>query len=509
MKNIKIIDNRGIFFTLAIVLLIVPLALLVAYYSNDEKTRIEDDTAKIRCDELHYFVEDVKRDLNRAVIIFGRRAAIYAIDHVVRPPGNPLENYTFGCTSACNIDCNRTEYPLQGSEAAIAELGLCGTLNNTNVTYMINHTIREWVNRIEMRGAEKNFGVRMTINKIAVVPIDPWDFSIIINSDMDIRDDTGICYFQGFSVKTVANTSIIGLEDPLYTLSTGGNIVKYIYNCEPDLNLNRVAGCSDHDKGGGDSTGTIVFYSTIAGNPGGLNDYCMNTPASTLGKQVLVLDQGSISCTPQVADCLNMSSPSHFAGFIEYNPSNNVPCGGTIPWLSDTGDIDKYHPENPPRGLCSRTAGNFTIADGDCVYIENKPAPENIHQVKLGIGYVKLNLTCYTASNASFYAAGCASNYSNGPSFFDRLDGRYNLSEKYVKQASDYFNNTIIGMETLVDLIELGDHNINPHLNASSVDYLYWKNVSGDRVCGVCDSILSLRMDCQHAKRYGLNTGCS
>jgi len=57
--------NRGIFYTMAAVLLIIPIILLSAFYMNSTQTRIEDTTSRIRCDELHYFVEDTRQDLAR------------------------------------------------------------------------------------------------------------------------------------------------------------------------------------------------------------------------------------------------------------------------------------------------------------------------------------------------------------------------------------------------------------------------------------------------------------
>jgi len=40
--------NRGIFYTLAAVLLIIPIILLSAFYMNSTQTRIEDTTSQIR-----------------------------------------------------------------------------------------------------------------------------------------------------------------------------------------------------------------------------------------------------------------------------------------------------------------------------------------------------------------------------------------------------------------------------------------------------------------------------
>mgnify|MGYP000041112746 FL=1 len=482
MKFLNLIKNKGVFFTLAIILLIIPLILLVSFYVGTSKTKIEDATAKIRCDELHYFVEDVKRDLSRAVVIFGRRAAIYSIDYVIKPPGNPLLNYTFNCSSLCGVDCNKVVYPKTGSEAAIAELTLCGTLNGSNVTYMVNHTLKEWIDRIEMRGKDMDFRVNITLKEIKVIPVDAWHFSIIIDNKVDIIDKTGICYYRESTMRTTSNSSIIGLEDPLYALSSEGKIMKYIYDCDIRFDMNVIGNGSD---GNGSGRGNVILKPSIA-DP---STFCST---NDVGELILVMNNGYGSCSLFEQICFDITAPEsdHFAGVINYgkNAAQSFAdkCNITIPWIRDTG--------------------NLSLSDGDCVYIKNS---NTSHQVILGINSEDLNFSCYQVSNVTGYETNCSVNYTNGPSFFDRLDGNYNLSEKYQNQSREYFNNSLIGIETLVDIYELMDHNIVPHANATWIDYLYWREVNGSEVCGVCKTgDYAIRLDCQHIERYDLDTGC-
>ena len=96
-------SKRGFLFTIATIILIIPLIYLVSFYSGVSETKMEDTIGRIRCDELHYFVEDVRRDMERAATIFGRRAAVNAIEDVIQT-GVPLKNYTFQCTPQCDVD---------------------------------------------------------------------------------------------------------------------------------------------------------------------------------------------------------------------------------------------------------------------------------------------------------------------------------------------------------------------------------------------------------------------
>ena len=504
-------NRRGILFTLAIILLIIPLIFLISFYVGTSKTKIEDTTARIRCDELHYFVEDVKRDLSRAMVIFGRRSAIYSIDYVIKPPGNPLLNYTFRCTSLCGVDCDKLIYPETGSEAAIAELALCGTLNGSNVTYMLNHTLNEWIDKMEMRGEDMNFQVNITLKEIKVIPIDAWHFAIIIDNKMSIIDKIGACYYRDSIIRTMSNTSIIGLEDPLYTLSSEGKIMKYIYDCEISFDLGTVAGCSKSDLGNGSVEGYVIFKDDIGHTKCDIKDYCDNTAPEELAEQILVISSGVGfgECTCHGDDfswCFNASSGRHFGGVIDYGPNNPnsmiYKCDVTIPWIIDTGDMSGGASGWARAPGCDEA----NISNGTCVYIKNNGT---VHQVLIGINSEDLNFSCYQISNVTEYETNCPINYSNGPSFFDRLDGRYNLSERYMNQSREYFDNPFIGIETLVDPYELMDHTIIPYENATWIDYLYWRNINGSEVCGICGGgDYPLRLDCQHIERYGVDTGC-
>jgi hypothetical protein len=485
-KQKKMKNRKGIFFTLAIILILVPLLLLVSYYITMPQTKMEDTNSKIRCDELHYFVEDVKKDLSRAGTIFGRRAAIYAIDYAMTAPGNPLFNYSFDCNPSCSVDCEKVVYPRNGSEAAIAELALCGTLNGTNVTYMINHTIKEWVRKMEMRSLEKNFKINMTIKEVRVVATDPFNFSIIVDNQVGITDDTSICYYMGTDFKTMSNTSIIGLEDPLYSFSTGGLMIKYFSDCDPTTDLSKVI--AGGNAGGGLVNGHPILYSDprIGGTQTGLEDFCTNSSADALEQLILVMNQGpNPACSSVISDATNISSAKHFRGIIT-EAGNRISCAYTIPWIN--------------------ISSTLALNESNCIYLRNNGST---HEIVNGTNCENLNYTCYLPSNATDYCGGCAGQCFDGPSFFDRLDGRHNLSEIYKNQSVENFNNPVIGLETFVDAAEIVGHGLAPYWNASRIDYLYWQNISGNGTCGLCSGWNpSFKLDCAHAKKYGLETGC-
>lgn len=515
VSKYKIRRNRkGFFFTIATILLILPLILLIMFYSNISDTSNKDAIARIRCDELHYFVEDIEEDLNRAMVIFGRRSAVYAVDYVVSS-GISLRDYSFYCSPLCPMDCNTFIYNNTGSEAAIGELILCGTLYGENVTYMINHTMREWIDRILIRSQELHYNVNITVDSIDVVPMDAWHFYVRVNNKISISDDAGLCHYSASIMETSTNTSILDLEDPLYTLYTDGHIFKQIINCEQDLSLSAIAGCSKTDTGYGNFSGTVILYSQFTGLTD-LENYCNETPQEILGQQVLVVDQGwGTVCNKKIVDCFNASQPKHFGALVLYEDTgkfNISSCMPTIPWISDTGEMDNETPWEG--GSRDPNCDDAFITNGSCILIVNEPSC-GVHTVFIGYDPTTINTTCYFVSNISRYDTNCTENYSDGPSFFDRLEGNLNLSEKYVEQAMEYFNTSDIGIETIVNLVELDTYsrvypNIKFYPNATWIDYLYWQNVSGCRSFGSCEVYgYKFNLDCQHSYELGIDTACT
>lgn len=494
--------RSGYLYTVSIIILMIPLILLILFYTGTMSGRIDDTSARVRCDELYYFVQDIEHDLERAMLIFGRRAAIYAIDDVVSN-NRTMHNYTFR---------NCTDYVFEGngSEAAIAELVLCGTLYGEDVAYMINHTLPVWLGRIDSNATAMNYEVTIDVLDLAVLPYDAWNFAMLLELDVAVEDLTGLCYYEGFNKSLMSLTDIMGLEDPLYPLNTNNRMVKYFDNCTPDVRIEDLAGCSTEDWGEGTSSGNVVFYSNIKDDPG-LGDFCAQTP--DVNEVVLAMDMAFGACNGIEYNCFNISHPDHLAGVIDYaknDPESSFvgKCNVTIPWISATGKIDNEtqqgvgHQRDPD-------CYDGDIGTGQCVVIDNIPGC-GIHRVLLGYNSEDLNTSCYVVSNITQYRDSCpGEEHPDGPSFFDRLDGRLNLSDKYAGQAAEHFGDPYIGIETLVNLYLLEGRGLEPDVNATWSAYLYWAGETGCAVGGACKTgEYDFKLDCPHAYFYELDTSC-
>lgn len=487
----------GYLYTVAIIILMIPLILLLVFYTGVSKTGIENTVANIRCDELYYFVQDIESDMERAMLISGRRAAVYAIDYVVTN-GRPMENYTY-------TNCTDFIYPRNGSEAAIAELILCGTLNGTEVEYMGNHTLPVWLDKINNGSKGLHYVVNLSVQNMTIAMSDAWNFAITLGANITVYDEAKLCYYVGQNFTLQSFTDIIGLEDTLYPLNTNNRVKKYIYNCSLNVTLDNLAGCSQKDWGEGVGAGNVVFYSDITSE---LEDFCGPSNFPEINDWILVVDTAFGSCTSLEEErCFNATSNYRFAGVIDYakdsNNSFSEKCNITIPWISATGDITG----DPTGHQRSPDCDDYNVSDGDCVLIKNVPGCD-IHDVLVGYNASQLNTTCYTISNVTRYNESCNETYLNGPSFFDRLDGRLYLSDYYQDRSVELFNNPYIGIETLVSPYDLAVRKVPVFTNATWVDYLYWKDTPGCPVNVMCQTTPKFRLDCPHAYYYKLSTDC-
>lgn len=219
------INKRGYVYTIITIVIALLLLSLITFYFESSRVKTKGVIAKINTDELHYFVESVKKDLQRSALISGRRAAVYAVNDIIKNREG-MKNYNMK-------ECNGFSYHGKGSQAAIAELMLCGTLNGKTVNFMENSTLLNWTNKIE---SNKEFEVEIGIMRIDIASYDAWNFAITILAN--ISAERGDSFYYG-EFSTISLVPITGLEDPLYMLKTNEiDIVPYFERCNESQIVN-------------------------------------------------------------------------------------------------------------------------------------------------------------------------------------------------------------------------------------------------------------------------------
>ncbi|VVB51091.1 Uncharacterised protein [uncultured archaeon] len=107
----------------------------------------------------------------------------------------------------------------------------------------------------------------------------------------------------------------------------------------------------------------------------------------------------------------------------------------------------------------------------------------------------RLTTPCYLPSN-------------EGPSFFDRLEGRINLSEKYRNQSelmlsSLELNVTPVGIESFINLDEVAKYAVPVTINLTWVDYAYFAGLPGYCTTNTA-KYPEFRIDLNHALSYNM-----
>ncbi len=210
-------DNKGYIYTLITITLALMLLSLALFYFESTGTKVEDISTKLRTDELYYFVESMGYDLDRSVHITAQRAATYAIDEVIET-GRGLGDYDME-----GRNCTAFVYGLNGSQAAIAELMLCGTLygvGTDSAEYMQNHTLLDWIGKMEKAGDELNFDVDIEVKGINLYAYDIGNFAVLTMLDVGVKDRLGISGYEQRNMPVLSLIPTRGMEDPLYLLKT-------------------------------------------------------------------------------------------------------------------------------------------------------------------------------------------------------------------------------------------------------------------------------------------------
>ena len=254
------INKKGYIYTLSAVILILILIFFILFISRFTETEIEDVTGKIRCDELHFFVEDVKVDLERGLMITGRRATIYAISNQIMGSSKISSSYKFNCTPSCSY-CSDFNYSGVGAEAAIAELMFCGTLYGVENPYMTNHTVKKWIDKLKEHANKTGFVVEITPTNFKISPYGAWNFTSSLEFRVNINDTTDMCFFSLYDATIDFITPINDIEDPLYTMNTGYKAIKITSDCEIIMHAKEL---SKGTIGWGWAVGNAVIINNIS-----------------------------------------------------------------------------------------------------------------------------------------------------------------------------------------------------------------------------------------------------
>jgi hypothetical protein len=446
-------NQKGYVYTVISMMLALVLLAVVSLYYDSYKSAAELSPSKLRTDELHYYVESAKKDTGRAMSVTGRRAAAC------------LVNYTIS-NHITWTDANNT----------LAELIANGTINTIPYAPMQGQTLTEYLNKLQNIGNNQGFTTSISLRTINIYPYDSLHFLVVARYNYTITDEqgaeTGVCGYENENQTLYAMIPIDGLEDPLYALNTSNKISRTI-NHSTQSGIQTMAYA---DQGTGTGGGFVNDISSRAGfQDNDIEDYNALYP----------------ELVPYTVFVINTNTGSLEWGEFSTNSKTILSSSGGVIDTKEDGDL-------ADNGFPYLSGINVTLnfTDKDHVIIRNGAE----HQII----YLWMN----NDIKNRLYA-----NSTNGSSFFDRLEGRGNLSGKYRNQSAAaralLGQNTSrpAGIESYVNLSDLSraGMDITAYQNYSSVDYLFFQNTSGKWVYG---TPYWFRMDAYNYKIKNLTDYC-
>ena len=448
-------NRKGYVYTVISMMLALVLLAVVSLYYDSYKSATDISPAKLRTDELHYFVESAKKDLGRAMSISARRGAAYMTDYVIN-------NHT----------------TLANPENTLKQVMVNGTITaGVNVPYMQDQTLNTFISSLQTAGSDLRFRTNVSLRTIDIYMYDSLHFMVVAKYNFSITDrDTaegGVCGYENENQTLYVLVPIDGLEDPLYGLRTT-NKVSRIYNHSTQGGMQTLAYAA---KGGGLGGGKVYDLSEeIAGQDNDIEDY--NDSSSWL--------------VPYTVFVINTTSAAlEWDDFSTESKRILNSSGGVIDYYDETLSGSGFP-------YVSGISGKINFSGKDYVIVRNGNSPQVLY---LGMANDIVN---------RLYA-----NSTNGSCFFDRLRGNANLTDTYRTQAAyaqDLLgqpNTASVGIESYVNMSDLNSSglypSITPYENFSSIDHLYFQEMPGRWVYG---TPYWFRMDAYNFKIKNLTDYC-
>lgn len=358
-------------------------------------------------------------------------------ESIVRDIKKALDIITLRAISVSISHIVTTGIPLDNADVRLEELVQYGTLYGVPESLMENATFGNWTSKMEEVGDLKGFYVNISLISLDIKPYDSWNLDVETEIIINITDMNGVASLNR-SAKIDKLVNLEGLEDPLYPLATNGVASNFIVRTPFVGNFTQII------LTGGGNNGWA--YGEVANE----------TPVTACG----VTDKSNkilVTSDASTIVCLNQ-----FRGVV----ADTTITGATIPYVNYTN----------PMATSKLSTGMKILVDGDngkVWYIDNfKTHAENSY---------------YNASE-------------KGPSFLDRLEGRFRIKDEYASQTSN-----MIGLESFINKYSFWSLNIEINETKTNIDYVYFNtsiDEGGREVKGLDPSFI---MDNEHKNAYNVS----
>jgi len=245
--------KKGIFYTLIAVILASIIILSFAFYST-YRTRSKMFVVETRVKTMSRFMEDLEKDIARALYIASFRALLAVEDNIIASG----------------------EY-VDDAELALREVVIDGTLEGAELNLTMNSSLTAWFESVKLHGKEIGIDLEYNITEFKVFQSNPWFVEFNISIELDIRDAKEVASWQ-INNSASSRVSILGFEDPAYTIGAYGRTTRIINRTE--LNITGINSLKDFlDEG---------TYRAYAGGPSFLMRLEGDLSSSPYGIETLV-----------------------------------------------------------------------------------------------------------------------------------------------------------------------------------------------------------------------------
>ncbi|MBU5689111.1 MAG: hypothetical protein KQA41_02710 [Candidatus Aenigmarchaeota archaeon] len=316
-----------------------------------------------------------------------------------------------------------TGVPLTSADQTIKELMLFGSIYGEEQPLMENSTINNWIKKIEIIGKEKGYEINISFVDFEIKPYDSFNIIIEGSAWINISDKIG-----SISIKRIQNisktVSIENFEDPIYALNTNSKATRIIKKTKFSENF-----------------------------------------------------------TQLLASCSGIGTWKYGESFVSDNPVEIINAANKSQKILVTNDVSLIEPSivNQYLAVVSKTDSSYIIID-KVVNCSSIDIPNSIRIV-----VDSSNGRVWSIENLlDHYKNGYYSPSLYGPSFFDRLEGKLILQNKYKTMSKN-----IIGLESFIDKNYFDQIDIVVKQD-TNIDYLYFNQsyFSSKNVRGMPNSFL-------------------
>ena len=185
-------QKKGIFFTLAALILVSLLFITYTFYTEINKTK----SVRQRVETMNTFLVSLEEDMSRQMYIAGFRTVFLIEDKITQ-----------------------TGLYATSPDTAFQETFFNGTLYGEPQPVMLGATYNDIVTTIKERAQKINVNVTIGYPNITLTQDDPWHVKVVLRTSLDMRDANNLASWNKTHV-AVAYVSIENFEDPIYLIGT-------------------------------------------------------------------------------------------------------------------------------------------------------------------------------------------------------------------------------------------------------------------------------------------------